>query len=257
MNFFQVLILSVVHGAAEFLPISSSGHLVILQKLFGLKEPPVLFDVLLHVGSVGAIMVYFRKEFLEILNKVLKKDSQALKLVVLVVLGTFPAAIIGALLDKQVEEAFNSLRTVGLGLIFTSLLLFSTRVVHSSRRQFNHLNWFDALFIGFFQAVAILPGISRSGSTIVSGIWRGLSRETTFAFSFYLAIPAILGALVFKIKDLSGYSGVEISYGFIGMIISAVIGYFSLKVLAQILKSAKFIWFGVYCLMLGLLILLA
>lgn len=246
MSYPQVFILSLVQGLAEFLPISSSGHLVILQKLFNFSSPPVLFDILVHVGTLGAVLVYFRKELVEISRKTIW----------LVIIGTIPAALVGGLFEKNIEVAFNSLQAVGLALLFTAGLLFSTKWVKIGKKQFNYLKWHDGVFIGIFQALAILPGISRSGSTIVSGLWRGAERATAFRFSFYLAIPAILGALVLKSGELMTYSTFELVQGMIGMLIAGIVGYFALRILENVLKSAKLFWFGIYCLVLGIIVLI-
>jgi len=251
MSFLQVLVLSLVQGLTEFLPVSSSGHLVIFQKFFGLARPPVLFDILLHLGSLGAIVVYFGKDLWEI---AIRKEKRGL--IWLIVLGTIPAGIVGSLFDKQIEAVFDSLKGVGLGFIFTAVLLFSTKFIKNKSRQFNQLKWQDAITIGFFQAIAIFPGISRSGSTIASGLSRGLSAEAAFNFSFYLAVPAILGAFVIKAGDLTSYSFNETALGLIGMVISGIISYLSLRFLEKTLKSDRLCWFGIYTLILGIAILL-
>jgi len=256
MTFFQVLILSVVQGLTEFLPVSSSGHLVIFQKFFGLK-PPVLFDILLHVGTLGAIIFYFRRGLAQIVSGLAQKNKESVNTLWLVVLGTIPAALIGWFFEKQITSAFDSLKAVGLAFLFTAALLFSSRLVKKPNRHFNQLKWLDALLIGIFQAIAILPGISRSGSTIVSGLWRGLSQETAFVFSFYLAIPAILGALILKSGDILVYSQTELIQGLVGMVLAGIVGFFALKILEKTLKTAKLWYFGIYCLVLGIIILLA
>jgi len=245
MSYSQAIILAIVQGLTEFLPISSSGHLVIFQKLFNLTEPPVLFDVLVHVGTLGAVLVYFRKGLIKISQKTIW----------LVIIGTIPAAIIGLLLQDYISQIFNSLKLVGVALLITGGLLLSRRF-KSLNRRFNSLKWQDAIFVGCFQALAIIPGISRSGSTIVSGLWRKLDRKTAFQFSFYLAIPAILGALALQTPDLLYSSCGYLKQGILGMIIAGVIGCGALKILEKILISAKLWIFGFYCLVLGIIVLL-
>jgi undecaprenyl-diphosphatase len=254
MNLIQVLILSIVQGITEFLPVSSSGHLVIFQKLFGLKEAPILFDVLLHVGTLVSILVYFRKSLLEFF-KFQKKD---MRLIALIILGTMPALLFGLLADKQIESAFNSLKMTGVSFLITSVFLLSTKWANKIKinKELENLSWKDALIVGLFQAIAILPGVSRSGSTITGSLWRGFSNKAAFVFSFYLAIPAILGAATLKAKDMSALSTNELMLGFIGLTISALVGYLAIKVLDGILKSSKLWYFGFYCLILGIIILL-
>jgi len=281
MSYSQAIFLAIIQGLTEFLPVSSSGHLVIFQKLFNLTEPPVLFDVLVHVGTLGAILVYLRKEIVRISRRTIW----------LIIIGTIPAAIVGLLLQSYISQIFNSLKLVGVSLLVTAgLLLLSQRFpssvarrhlspqlrrrrsstttnkeslshrtegfFKSLKRRFNSLKWQDAIFVGCFQALAIIPGISRSGATIVSGLWRKFDRKTAFQFSFYLAIPAILAALVLQSPDLvyspCGYLG----QGLLGMLIAGIVGYGALRVLERILLSAKFWLFGIYCLVLGIVVLL-
>lgn len=246
MSYSQAIILAVVQGLTEFLPISSSGHLVIFQKLFNLTEPPVLFDILVHVGTLGAILVYFRKELVKISRKT----------VWLILIGTIPAAIIGLFLQSYISQIFNSLKLVGVSLLVTAVLLLLSQRFKSLNRRFNSLKWQDAIFVGCFQTFAIIPGISRSGATIVSGLWRKFDRKTAFQFSFYLAIPAILGALILQIPA-SLYSPCGyLEQGFLGMLVASVVGYGALKILEKTLLSARFWLFGIYCLVLGIMLLL-
>jgi undecaprenyl-diphosphatase len=246
MSYFQAIFLAIVQGLTEFLPLSSSGHLVILQKLFNFSEPPVFFDILVHVGTLMAIFFYFRKSLVKMTPKTLW----------LIIVGTIPAVIVGLFLQNYLDLIFNSLKLVGFTLLLTSLLLFSTKKIEKNKRQFNQLKWPDALFVGLFQALAILPGLSRSGSTIVAGLWRQFEQETAFQFSFFLAIPAILGALILQIPDLMTSPCSYPQQGFLGMIIAALVGYLSLRVLKKTLVKTKLWFFGFYCLILGLIVLL-
>lgn len=246
MSYPQVFVLSLIQGVTEFLPVSSSGHLVILQKLFGIAKPPVLFNIMVHVGTLGAVIIYFRKELLKVSRRT----------VWLVVVGTIPAAIVGLFLQNYIEQIFSSLKLMGLALLVTAGFLFSTKKLRLFNRQFNLLNWQDALFVGLFQALAILPGISRSGSTIIAGLWRQASRETAFRFSFYLAIPAILGALILQFPELISSPYGYLGQGILGMVIAGVVGYLALKILEQTLVKAKFWIFGIYCAIIGLIVLL-
>lgn len=252
----RVIILAVVQGLTEFLPVSSSGHLVVLQKIFGFSQAPVLFDILLHVGTLGAIVFYFRRELTQILSGLAQKKKESVNTLMLILIGTIPAAIVGILFQKQIELTFDSLKIVGMAFLITAVFLFSTKLRKNQNRQFNQLKWQDAIFVGIFQGLAILPGISRSGSTITAGLWRGVGRETAFTFSFYLAIPAILGALFLRSGDLLIYSQTELIQGLIGMIIAGIIGFFALRILEKTLKSTRFFWFGIYCLVLGIIVLL-
>ena len=245
MSYPQAIFLAIIQGLTEFLPISSSGHLVIFQKLFGLN-PPVLFDILVHVGTLGAIIAYFLKP----LSKISKHT------LLLVVIGTIPAVVVGLFLQTYITQIFDSLKLVGVALLMTAGLLLVSKRFKLLNRRFKYLKWQDALFVGIFQVLAILPGVSRSGSTIVAGLARKLDRETAFRFSFYLAIPAILGALTLQIPDLIGGQVNYLSQGILGMIIAGAVGYEALKILEKTLLGAKFWLFGIYCLVLGIVILL-
>ena len=245
MSYPQAIFLAIIQGLTEFLPISSSGHLVIFQKLFGLN-PPVLFDILVHVGTLGAIIAYFLKP----LSKISKHT------LLLVVIGTIPAVVVGLFLQTYITQIFDSLKLVGVALLMTAGLLLVSKRFKLLNRRFKYLKWQDALFVGIFQVLAILPGVSRSGSTIVAGLARKLDRETAFRFSFYLAIPAILGALALQIPDLIDGQVNYLSQGILGMIIAGAVGYEALKILEKTLLGAKFWLFGIYCLVLGMIILL-
>ena len=245
MSYPQAIFLAIIQGLTEFLPISSSGHLVIFQKLFGLK-PPVLFDILVHVGTLGAIIAYFLKPLLKISKHTL----------LLVIIGTIPAIVVGLFLQRYITQIFDSLKLVGVALLMTAGLLLVSKRFKLLNRRFKYLKWQDALFVGIFQVLAILPGVSRSGSTIVAGLARKLDRETAFRFSFYLAIPAILGALALQIPDLIDGQVNYLSQGILGMIIAGAVGYEALKILEKTLLGAKFWLFGIYCLVLGIVILL-
>lgn len=256
MDWFQVIILSVVQGLTEFLPISSSGHLVVAQTLLGFTEPPVVLDVMLHVGTLFAVLFYFRQELVNLFFGLLKKEKESSLILVLVVIATIPAIIIGGLFESQINQTFGSLKINGWFFLLTALLLFATYFMKNKNKQFNQLNWKDALVIGLFQALAILPAVSRSGATIAAGLWRGASRETAFRFSFYLFIPAILGALTLQLPELAKSSNSDLNQYLLGMFLAGLFGYFSLVILESVLKSSKFYLFGFYCLVLGVIILL-
>jgi len=257
MFWWQVFFLSIVQGLTEFLPVSSSGHLVLFQKIFAL-EPPVLFDIFVHVGTLGAILFYFRKELRDLIKGIFKKEKASLYFLILIIIGTIPAVIVGLLLEERVEVIFDSFKLVGIALLITSLLLFLTRLFKDKlkKEKMTSSNWKDALFVGLFQALAILPGISRSGATISSGLFRGFKRDLAFKFSFFLAIPAIIGALILQIPDLASYSTDLMTQALIGMFIAGGVGYFALKILKKSLVGSRFWVFGVYCLLLGVGVLI-
>lgn len=252
MSFFQSIFLAVVQGITEFLPISSSGHLIFFQKLFGITSPPVLFDVLLHFGTLGAILIYFREEII-LLFKEWKKNINTWRLIII---GTIPAVILGLCINNMIEEVFNSLELVGvMWLVMGTMLLLTKRVSQENKKEeLGNIKNKDALVVGIFQAFALLPGISRAGSTIFGGLLRKINSKTAFTFSFLLAIPAILGATVLQLIS-NKLNKADLLNGVLPMFVAGLVGFYSLKFLQKTLISRKFYLFGFYCLFLGVIVL--
>lgn len=251
MNLFQVTVLATIQGLTEFLPISSSGHLVIFQKIFGFSKAPVAFDVFLHLGTVLAILAYFKKRIMDLIFSWRKN----LNLIFLILVGSFPAGLIGILFKKHLEATFNSLSVVGISYLISAVLLFSTYFIRAkSKKKINQISRIDSLFVGMFQALAILPGVSRSGSTIVAGLWRNFLPPAAFYFSFLLAIPAILGATALEMKEL--VFGDSFGLGIFGIVISGIVGYYTLNFLEKILDKKRCYLFGWYCLILAILLII-
>ncbi len=253
MTIFQALFLALVQGITEFLPVSSSGHLILFQKLFGITSPPVLFDVLLHFGTLGAILIYFRKE-ISLLFKECKKNINTWRLIII---GTIPAVILGLCINNMIEEVFNSLELVGVMWLVMGTMLLSTKKINkeNSGKELGDVKVKDALIVGIFQGLALLPGISRAGSTIFGGLLRKLNPKTAFTFSFLLAIPAILGATVLQLIS-NKPNKADLLNGVLPMFVAGWVGFYSLKFLQKILISRKFYLFGFYCLFLGIIVLL-
>jgi len=250
VDIFQAIILGIVQGITEWLPVSSSGHLVLFEHLFGLTQP-LLFDIMLHVGSLFVVLFFFRKEILELIAGVFDGDKEKLLIVLMMVIATIPIAIVGYFFQDFIESIFKDLRTVGFALLFTALILFLSRYPYKKEGK---LTLWKAFVIGVFQAVAILPGVSRSGSTISSGMMLGIRKEEVAKFSFLIFIPAILGALALHIGDITAFT--DPLPVIVGTLVSAIVGYFSLKLLMNIIKKDKFSWFSVYCLILGIVVLI-
>lgn len=244
MTLIQALILGLLQGLTEFLPVSSSGHLVIAQHFFGLLTPPVLFDVLLHLATALAIIIVLWRSLLSLNKRTLG----------FILLASLPAGIFGLLLNSSVETLFSSVKLVAVALMLTGLLLFLTRYFFSQAKN-TRLTWQNTLFIGLFQAIAIIPGISRSGSTISAGIFAKLRPELVFNFSFLLALPAIFGAALLQLKDLNFSSSILDLPLLIGFITAFISGLFALKLLKKFVSSGKFSFFAYYCLALGLTLL--
>jgi len=262
----ETLVLGIVQGLTEFLPVSSSGHLVLGQHLFGIKEPEVFFDVMLHLGTLGAVCVVFRreiwaliKEFFYLLSILFHKSAltaawrerPVFKLLILILAGTIPTGIIGIVFKDTFESMFASTMTVGIALLVTGTILFLTGRIAQGTRDITGFRVVDALIIGLVQGLAIIPGISRSGSTISTGLFLKLERELIARFSFLLSIPAILAALVLQVKDAgqSAFSPLELFLGFLAALIS---GFLALVLLLKIVRSGRLHLFAYYCWLVGL-----
>jgi len=267
MTVVEAVILGAIQGVTEFLPISSSGHLVIFQTLFGHKEPLLLFDTLVHAGTLTAVVAYFWEELCGILKDtfcyLFSKAPQnhdhlppGVLMAMWVVAGSVPTAAIGLVFRGPLEKMFASLSVVGFALSFTGLLLLLSKFIPPQFTRRSQVGWLPAFIIGTAQGLAIIPGISRSGTTIVVGLFCGLQRELAGRFSFLLSIPAIVGALMVQI--VSADTGrVSFQALLAGYLTSAVIGFLSLKALMQVVRRGGLYWFSPYCIGLGLIALWA
>ena len=250
MSLIEVFILAIIQGLTEWLPISSSGHLVITQQVLGL-DLPLIFDVMLHIGTLIVVLTVFRKDIEEIIKALVKRDfeTQEGKLACFLVVGSVPIGVAGYVFRDFFESLFGNLPAVGLALIITGCVLFI-----SERRVGNRkMGVLDSVFIGLALAVSIIPGISRSGVTVSIGLLRRIDKTTAFSFSFLLSVPAIFGATVFESRNLV-WGTVDVVPMFVGVIVSMIVGYGSLKVLQKIIFSEKFHLFAYYCWTLGLVI---
>ncbi len=244
MTIFQGFLLGLIQGLTEFLPVSSSGHLVIFQHLLNLSDSSVTFDILVHLATSLAVIIVVFDSLVKITFKQIK----------IIALASLPAAIFGLLLNSQVETLFSSLRLVGFTLLITSGILFSTKLLKTLKpSELNHKNTF---LIGLAQALAIFPGISRSGSTIVAGLHTGLAPKTAFNFSFLLSLPAIFGAQLLQLNKLTNSPPSQIPSLLTGFITAFISGFFALKLLQKFVTNSKLHYFSYYCLVIGLLALL-
>jgi len=272
MNPVQAIVLGVVQGLTEFFPVSSSGHLVIFQHLFGLREPALLFDISVHVGTLLAVVAYFFpdiislfKAFSRFLAALMRTGTKALathggdpdlKMVGLILLGSVPTGVLGFGFHQIADQLFASLLIVGLALFCTSGLLLGTRLVRSKGRGIMEFTVNGALMVGFAQGMAVIPGISRSGATIAVCLLLGLNRDMAARFSFLLAIPAILGALLLNLASGSATSGAFFTVPIIlGTVTSAGVGYLALASLVRIVRHGRLFYFAPYCFLLAIVVL--
>jgi len=257
MTFFDALWLGIVQALTEFLPVSSSGHLVVLQHLFGLTEPMLAFDVLLHVGSLLAVIVFYRRRLWQLVVSIFRpsRAPAGRHLILMIILATLPAAVVGVGFQDFFEELFGSPSAVGVFWLLTAGLLFGASRLGEGQKAADDVTVSDALLIGLFQAVAILPGVSRSGATIVAAIFCGLKAKEAADFSFLIYLPALLGATVLKLGELSGAAHPElIVYGF-GAVVAAVVSYGAIWLLLRLLQRRVIQPFAWYCLGAGALTL--
>ncbi|MBC8175032.1 MAG: undecaprenyl-diphosphate phosphatase [Candidatus Marinimicrobia bacterium] len=252
MTFLDSIILGVIQGITEFLPISSSGHLVVAQSMMGISQPGILFEVSVHLGTLLSILVIFFRDVQKLVVTLLEKSTQ--KYVGYLLIGTIPIVVVGMTMKESVEKAFENPHFVGYSFLFTGLVLLATKFAKPSYSKFS--GW-KSIIVGFFQAIALLPGVSRSGMTISSGLLLKIHAKEAAKFSFILAIPALIGSGVFMIRDFISLSssGESTWILFTGFATSFVVGILALKLLLSLLMKGKFHWFGIYCLLMGFLTL--
>ncbi len=255
----QALVLGIVQALTEFLPVSSSAHLVIMQDYLGFKRPLLLFDVVLHAATLGALLVYFRKDIGKIILSLVrlkeKSDEEMLnrKIFYFILVGTIPTLALGLLLNQWIKAMFTSVTFTSLMLLVTGALLWISKKRADSERGIEEMKTTDAFLIGIMQGVAIIPGISRSGATISTGLLRGIKKELAFRYSFLLSIPAIIGALGLQLREafleqtLPSHPLPWIG----GVLAAAIIGYISLVLFRKIILGKKLHIFAYYCWTIG------
>lgn len=243
------IILGIVQGLTEFLPISSSGHLAILEKYFGIAEPVVL-ATFLHFGTFIATVVFFLKPIITIIKGLIKGEKESINYVIYIIVGTIPIVLFALIFRTQIEQSFTNIPIVGIFLGITGVILLLTSIVKRGNRKVKLLS---AFLIGISQMFAVFPGISRSGMTISTGLFSKVSPEESFKFSFLLSLPAILGANLLKLKSISQIN--DFPSIIIGMLCSFIFGLIALKILKG-LVDRRFHLFGIYCLVISILILL-
>jgi len=263
MNYFEALILGIVQGITEFLPISSSGHLVLLQNLLGINETQLLFDITVHVATLGAIIFILREDIIECIKAVLyipqalkNKNSDIekiknLRLLWLVFLASIPTGIIGFFLKDTFEQMFGSLLCVGIAFIITGSLLWITKRFKDQKNDYSTFPWWSAIIIGIAQGMAITPGISRSGTTIAVLLLLGMQKSIAGRFSFLMALPAITGAAILQFSSSTLDINISVlCVGFAGAIVS---GYIALSWLLKIVRHGSIWKFAPYCWGIGIL----
>ena len=267
INYFYGILLGAVQGITEFLPISSTGHLILIEKLLGISQENfgLTFDALLHLGTLISLLWFFKKDWLNIITTPFrlkdKKNSQDLNLIKLLIVATIPGALFGLVLEKKVETVFRSPLLVGISLIVFSFVLVVVEKWSQKSKTIKDLKTKDAILTGFAQAVALIPGVSRSGITIAAGMWEGLTREQAAKFTFLISAPIIVGAggkklidvilLSFRQQILIG----ELGFYLVGMLSAAIFGYLTIKYFLKFVSRNSLYPFIYYRIFLGLIVI--
>ena len=270
MSYFEAIILGLVQGLADFLPISSSGHLALLQQWFGIQEDKVLlFAVLLHVGTLISVFIVYWRDIAELIvelfltikdlctGKGLRLQERPVrKLGIMIIVATIPTGIIGILFNDLFDSLYNSIIPIGIGLIITGFLLVMAERMGASNRGIEQMNFRNALFIGTVQGIAICPGISRSGSTLFGSLICNLDRKFAVKFVFLISIPSILGSAVMEAPAAleSGFDMAQLGPVLVGMIVAAVSGLIAIKTMIKIVSDKKLNYFSYYVWALGLIV---
>lgn len=253
----ETIILGFVQGVTEWIPVSSTGHLRITEYFLGL-ELPLFFDLILHIGTLIVTLFFFRTDIKKIICSIYnwELETEYGKMVPLIIIGTIPIAIVGLLFNNFVDLYFNDILPIAIAYIFCGLMLYFSK---NGIGEKNKLGYFEALQIGIAQGIAIIPGISRSGFTIAVALLLGIKQEISFKFSFLLSIPAIIGGFSYTFisqREALNLAGLDLIEIFVGIIVTIIIGYFSLTILKKSLAAKKFYLFSFYCWFLSIILIL-
>ena len=262
MSYLESFILGLAQGLTEFLPVSSSGHLALMQYYFGIRGDQVLlFTVLLHLGTLISVFIAYRKDIWELIvelgltfkdiftGKGLRLGARPVrKLGVMIIVATIPTGIIGLVFNDFFEGLYHNVAAIALGLIFTGVIMFIAERMGAADKSIREMKFRDALVVGVMQGVAICPGISRSGSTLVGGLGSGLNRAFAVKFAFLISIPSILGSLVLELPEAvaAGIDTALIGPVVLGMVVAAVSGLFAIKAMIKLVSNKKLSYFSYY-----------
>lgn len=251
MSWWEALVLGIVQGATEFLPVSSSGHLVVAQELLGIAVRGVLFEVTVHLATLVSILLVYRERVGGLLAGVLRRDQASMRYAALLVVATVPAAVVGLAFEDALEGLFENPLVPAVAFLVTGVILWSSRTALRKDPE-GAPGWGDAIWIGLAQAFALVPGISRSGATVVMALWLGIEAREAAAFSFLMAVPAIAGAAVLQLPGLSG-GELEVTPValLVGGIAAAVTGVLAIRAFVALLRRRSFHAFAVYVWLLG------
>lgn len=268
MDIIQAIIIGLVQGLTEFLPISSSTNLIFIQQFLGVNEP-LAFDVLLHLGTLVAVISYFWRDILQMIISLfsslvdlfkgrfiseIKKD-QYKKLTWYVIIATIPVGITGYLFNSIVESLFTGVIIPAFFLIINGCIIYFSQRMNSGKIDLKNMSLKEAIIVGCGQACAILPGLSRSGTTLATGLFLGLEKEFAAKFTFILSIPVIIGAAVYELKDVSLGGSIELTAWIVGFLVSVICGYLAIKFLLKLIEERDLDVFAYYSWIVGAIIL--
>jgi undecaprenyl-diphosphatase len=239
----------IIQGLTEFLPISSSGHLVLVPALFDRPGPDLATSAMLHLGTLAAVLVYYRRD----VAAMAKFDRPARRLISLIVIGSIPAVVLGLTLESQIEELVSEPRVVSIMLIVTGVILLGTTLLRLGDKTVRDIGVKDSVFIGFAQSFALIPGISRSGMTISTGLARGMERTEAARFAFLLGIPVIAGAGLLEAAKAISEGGSITAEVLVGVVAAGLAGYAAIAILLKLLTRVGLAPFGIYCVLMGAL----
>lgn len=267
MGYFEAIVLGLVQGLAEFLPVSSSGHLALMQDIFGVEADKVLlFAVLLHLGTLVSVFIVYWSDIWELIvelcatvrdlctGKGLRLEERPVrKLGVMIIVATIPTAIIGLVFNDFFSGMYTSMVAVGVGFLITGVIMFIAERMGSANKDIRKMNFRNAIFVGVLQGIAIYPGISRSGSTLVGGLTAGLKREFAVKFAFLISIPSILGSVILEAPDAlaAGTDPALLGPIIAGVAVAAVSGFVAIKTMIRIVSNKKLSYFSYYVWVLG------
>lgn len=259
MSLIQSLILAIIQGLTEFLPVSSSGHLAFFGKVAGLTEPDINFDILLHIATLFAVVFYYRKDLTNLTLGLFNRGDKigfaenSFKFLIFVIIATIPTGVIGLYFENKVEHLHSNLTVVGICFLITSLLLALTYIIQKNHKgkQLLELPYYVPFLIGIIQGIAVMPGISRSGSTIVLALVLGVMAKEAASFSFLISIPAILGAFILKLPDMTG-NLLTTNY-LTGAIFAFIFGVLSIRLVEKLVVNSKLYFFSFYLIIIGII----
>ena len=252
MTVLFAIILGILQGLTEFLPVSSSGHLLLLESIFGISENNMFFNIVLHVATLVAVVIIFWKDVVNIIKHPFGKEMR------FIVIATIPTVVIALLVNHFVDD-FTMKTLLGYGFLVSALITFSTAILQKRKKtEYKEMSNSKAFIVGVVQGLAVLPGVSRSGSTICAGLLQGIEREKSASFSFLISIPVILGGLVFEVVGgiKHGFGSVNFLACFLGFIFAFITALFTIKLMMKFVKNGNWIWFSAYLFALSVIVLL-